>query len=157
MAGDSFIQITSSFHLLWLSCIDFLSRLQQLFISTILIFTNMKRIFGILAISLSIPFFSNAQEVKKPKVATEHITVKGVCGECKERIEKAAYIPGVKRAEWDKTTKELTVSFKTSKTTIEAIEQNIANAGHDAGDIKASDSAYNELPSCCAYKDGHDH
>jgi len=117
----------------------------------------MKRILSLLAITISTTFFLNAQESKKPAVVTEHITVNGVCGECKERIEKAAYIPGVKRAEWDKNTKELTVSFRTSKTTLEAIETSIAAAGHDAGDIKASDSTYNNLPSCCAYKDGHDH
>lgn len=117
----------------------------------------MKRILGILIIALSIPFFSFAQKAKKPAVVTENIAVSGVCGECKERIEKAAYIPGVKRAEWDKSTKQLTVSYKTSKTTLEEIEKSIATSGHDAGDIKASDSAYHQLPSCCAYKDGHDH
>lgn len=117
----------------------------------------MKRILSILAITLFFPLFSNAQEAKLPKVATEHITVRGVCGECKERIEKAAYIPGVKRAEWNKDTKELTVSYKTSKTTLEEIEKSIAAVGHDAGDIKATDSAYGQLPSCCAYKDVQDH
>lgn len=115
----------------------------------------MKTLFSIIALFISIPFISFAQDQKG--TFTEHIQVSGVCGDCKERIEKAAYIPGVKRAEWNKDTKELTVTYKAPKTSLEKIEESIANAGHDAGEIKASDSAYQKLPSCCAYKEVADH
>lgn len=88
-------------------------------------------------------------------IQTETIKVKGTCGQCKKRIENAAYVPGVKRAEWDKSSKELVVTYKPSKTSLEKIEKSIAGTGHDAGSITASDTAYNKLPECCAYK--HDH
>ncbi|HET8573535.1 MAG TPA: heavy-metal-associated domain-containing protein [Edaphocola sp.] len=112
----------------------------------------MKRIviFAVILTSTGINGFAQSE---KKKVETETIHVSGVCDDCKERIENAAYISGVKRADWDKHTHELTVSFKTDKVTLQQIEQSIANAGHDAGQIRATDSAYKKLPSCCAYKD----
>lgn len=115
----------------------------------------MKRIFSLLAIMLISSAFSFGQH--KKGILTEHIKVSGICNDCKERIENAAYIPGVKRAEWNKESKELTVSFKPGKVTLLQIEESIAKSGHDAGTVKASDSAYHKLPACCAYKDGHDH
>lgn len=88
---------------------------------------------------------------------TDTFTVAGNCGQCKERIEDASYIKGVKHAEWNKTTKILTVTYNSSKTTREKIEQAIAQAGHDTGDHKASDKAYKRLPECCAYRSGACH
>jgi len=114
----------------------------------------MKRMCGLLAIFLTASAFSFQN---KSSIITEHIKVSGICNDCKERIESAAYLPGVKRAEWDKTTKDLTVTFKSGKVTLQQIEQRIAQSGYDAGSVKASDSAYQKLPSCCAYKDGKDH
>lgn len=112
----------------------------------------MKRII-ILAAILATTCFNSFGQSEKKKVETTTVHVSGVCDECKERIENAAYIPGVKRAEWDKHSHELTVSYKPDKVSLEQIEQSIANVGHDAGEIHATDSAYKKLPSCCAYKD----
>ncbi len=91
---------------------------------------------------------------QKSKVVTEKITVQGTCNMCKERIEDAAYIQGVKRAEWDKTSHQLTVTYKSEKVSLLEIEQSIAKTGHDAGAIKASEEHYQSLPNCCAYRDG---
>lgn len=113
----------------------------------------MKRISGLLAILLIAVNFSFAQS--KKDIVTEKITVQGNCGQCKKRIEDAAYINGVKRAEWNKETKELTLTYRPSKTSLKQVEENIARVGHDAGDVHATDSAYNELPECCAYKSEH--
>lgn len=117
----------------------------------------MKTIFGIIALILSSFTISFAQE--KKDIITEKIKVSGTCGDCKKRIEKAAYIPGVKRAEWDSQSQMLTVIFRPSKTSVEKIETSIANVGYDAGDIKATDEAYKKLPQCCAYReeDAHVH
>lgn len=112
----------------------------------------MKRIIIFAAILATIGQNSFGQSEKK-KIDTQTIHVSGVCNDCKERIENAAYLPGVKRADWDKDKQQLTVSFKTDKITLQQIEQSIADVGYDAGDIQASDSAYKKLPSCCAYKD----
>lgn len=113
----------------------------------------MKRISGLLMLLLISINFSFAQG--KKDIATEKIPVQGTCSQCKKRIEDAAYINGVKRAEWNKDTKELTVTYRPSKTSLKQVEENIARAGHDAGEVHATDSAYNELPECCAYKSEH--
>ncbi len=113
----------------------------------------MKRILSFIAAALLLTSSVLAQD--KKDILTEKIIVKGTCNQCKKRIEDAAYANGVKRAEWDKKTKELTVTYRPAKTSLQEIEQRIAVAGHDAGSVKASDSAYNQLPECCAYK--HDH
>lgn len=98
-----------------------------------------------------------AQGQEKGETITESIKVSGVCSDCKARIEKAAYLPGVRRAEWDKNTKELVVSYRTSKVSLKQIKENIARSGHDAGEVEAPAEAYNKLPSCCAYKEVDDH
>ncbi|WP_118972186.1 heavy-metal-associated domain-containing protein [Taibaiella koreensis] len=111
----------------------------------------MKRIFGIFALLIASLSFASAQD--KKDITTEKIKVSGTCGQCKKRIENAAYISGVKRAEWDKGTKELTVTYRPSKTTLHQIEEHIAKAGHDAGEVKATEADYSNLPQCCAYKE----
>lgn len=103
-------------------------------------------------ITLSSSFSGFAQETSKVK--TETITVKGVCSMCKKRIEDAAYIKGVKRADWDVKTHELKIVYNSEKTSLGKIEQSIANTGHDAGTVVADKEKYKQLPSCCAYNDG---
>jgi len=112
----------------------------------------MKHIKSLLAVMM---IFAAPAFAENKDVVTDTVTVKGTCGQCKKRIEHAAYIPGVKRAEWDLTSKILTVTYRSSKTSLEAIEHHIADAGHDAGDQKAPAEKYNQLPSCCAYNDDH--
>ena len=94
--------------------------------------------------------FSFAQ---KKQILTDTIHVDGVCKQCKQRIEDAAYIKGVKRADWNVETKKLVLIYDAGKTTLKEIETSIAKAGHNAGEAKALPKAYNELPSCCAYLD----
>lgn len=114
----------------------------------------MKRISNIAIIFALILFSQYSFAQKSRDIVTEKVQVSGNCDMCKKRIEAAAYIPGVKRAEWDEHTKELTVTYKTSKANLQNIEQSIANKGYDAGAIKATDEAYESLPSCCAYRNG---
>ena len=111
----------------------------------------MKRLTGIIALLLCSLNFAFAQD--KKDIATEKIKVDGICGQCKKRIENAAYINGVKRAEWDKDTKELTLTYKPSKTSLQKVEESIARAGYDAGVVKATDKDYKKLPECCAYRE----
>ena len=93
---------------------------------------------------------------------TEKFNVKGNCGMCEKRIEKAALsVDGVSSADWDKNTKQLEVAFDDSKTDVETVQKAIAKAGHDTGEFKAKDGVYNKLPDCCKYdrsevdKDSH--
>jgi copper chaperone CopZ len=83
---------------------------------------------------------------------TESIKVSGNCDMCKARIEKAAKIDGVSKAEWNKDTKMLAVTYNPAKTNIDAIGKKVVAAGHDTEKVKATDTAYDKLPSCCKYR-----
>ncbi len=112
----------------------------------------MKRIFGLLALAILL-ITSSSVYAQKGNIITDKIKVEGNCSMCKERIEEAAYLPGVKRADWDKDSKTLTITYKSSKVSKQKIEEHIAHAGHDTEDVKADATAYKSLPSCCAYKE----
>ena len=98
---------------------------------------------------------------------TEKIEVKGNCGMCEKRIEKAAsVVEGVSEADWNKETKKLEVTFNDTKTSLDKVEVAIAKVGHDTPHHKATTEVYNELPDCCKYDrtetkhdshDGHKH
>ncbi|HEX2970270.1 MAG TPA: heavy-metal-associated domain-containing protein [Bacteroidales bacterium] len=93
---------------------------------------------------------------KQPATKTESIKVLGNCDMCKTRIEKAAKTDGVKSASWDSKTKLLTLNYDPSKTSIDAVEKNVAAVGHDTEKYKAEDKVYNALPGCCKYdRDGN--
>lgn len=91
---------------------------------------------------------------KAPKVKTLEFNVTGVCKMCKERIENATLIKGVKSAEWDKLAQTLSVIYNPKKTDEETIHEAVASHGHDTEKVKASEEAYKKLPDCCAYRDG---
>ncbi|HEY4206997.1 MAG TPA: TonB-dependent receptor [Puia sp.] len=80
------------------------------------------------------------------------ITVYGNCEQCKHRIETAIKGKGVISANWDIASKLLSVVYNPSRTTIDKIQQRIVLAGHDTKFRKATDEAYNRLPSCCLYR-----
>ena len=85
---------------------------------------------------------------------TKRFNVNGVCEKCKARIENAAYIKGVKYADWNVDTHDLTVKYDSTKTSPEIILKNIAKSGHDNELFKAEDADYNKIPSCCKYRSG---
>ena len=83
---------------------------------------------------------------------TEKFEVKGNCGMCENRIEKAAKsVDGVTAADWNQETKILEVSFDESKTTVHNVQMAIAKVGHDTPMHKATNEVYNALPGCCKY------
>lgn len=83
---------------------------------------------------------------------TEKFTVKGNCGMCEKRIEKAALsVDGVSKADWNKETKKIEVTLDDTKTTLDKVEVAIAKVGHDTPHHKATTEVYNELPGCCKY------
>ena len=105
-----------------------------------------------ITIIIAILFSINSQAQTTIKTAT--IAVKGNCEQCKERIENAADIKGVKLAVWDVKTKTATVTYSSDKVTLNQIEKAIANSGYDAGTEKATETSYQKLPDCCQYKKG---
>jgi copper chaperone CopZ len=86
-------------------------------------------------------------------VKTETFVVKGNCDDCKERIENAADIKGVKISSWDVDKKVFSVTYNPEKTSLEQIQKAIAAKGYDAGEQKGNDAAYKKLPKCCQYRD----
>ena len=83
---------------------------------------------------------------------TETIKVSGNCEMCKARIEKAAKLDGVSKAEWSTKTKMLSVTFDPAKTNMEQVGKKVAAAGHDTEKVKATDAVYDKLPGCCKYR-----
>lgn len=88
-------------------------------------------------------------------ITTSSFSVKGNCDECKERIENAADIKGVKNAVWDEKKQALTVIFDTKKVSLNEIEIAVAKSGHTTANHKADTKAYKSLPECCKYEDGN--
>jgi copper chaperone CopZ len=110
----------------------------------------MKKIFIIMLITACNIY--KAQE-KTPGVVTTTLAVRGNCGECKERIENAVDIKGVKVSQWDEKSQLLTVTYKPEKVTLDQIKEAILKSGHDLEDRKAQDLTYHKLPKCCQFRD----
>jgi len=104
---------------------------------------------AILAVTASV--FTFAQTSQNSSSKTEAIKVSGKCEMCKSKIEKAAKIDGVSKAEWNMDSKVLTLAYNPSKVTSDAVQKSIAAVGYDTEKFKATDAAYKSLPSCCQY------
>lgn len=104
------------------------------------------RIFSLVALFTAVSMVAVAQ------TSTETYKVSGNCGMCKKAIEKAAKEAGATEAAWDKDTKELTVTYKSSTTNAAKIQQKVADAGYDNVGFKSTLEAYSKLPGCCKYE-----
>ncbi len=111
--------------------------------------TLKKILITIAAFAISIS--ANAQSTSATTV-TEAIQVGGSCGMCKSRIEKAAKIEGVSKAEWNIKTHILSLSYDSTKVGSDAVMGQIAAAGHDTEKFKADDKTYSQHPGCCQYE-----
>lgn len=96
-------------------------------------------------------FSVNAQKKTDPAVKKETFKVWGECGMCKKTIEKAARDSGATTAFWDTDSKKLTVTYSTTRTSNQKIQQAIAAAGYDTRDLTADNAAYDKLHECCKY------
>lgn len=82
------------------------------------------------------------------------ISVSGECGLCEERIEKTALtVIGVNFADYDLKRKVLNLEMDPAIFKKSELLNALTQAGHDADGVKATDEAYNALPSCCHYRD----
>lgn len=119
----------------------------------------MKQIIIAAIAALSFFTFNAHAQTTQSKGATVvvSIPVEGACNMCEKRIEDAAYIKGVKRAEWDKNSKQLKLVYNRKKTSIDQIAKSVAQAGHTAGEHSASEESYTKLPACCAYREVEAH
>ena len=83
---------------------------------------------------------------------TEKFKVYGNCTMCKERIEKALIVKGVKYAFWDKETDMATVKFNPEVVSLIQLHKNVVAVGHDTDLVKADDKVYENLHACCQYE-----
>ena len=93
---------------------------------------------------------SGTSQSKITKIVLE---VDGLCSMCKERIENAAYLAGVKQVNWDKATHELDVVYRNDKVSEEEIIASINSAGHDVKGSLASAEQYAKIHGCCRFRD----
>lgn len=94
---------------------------------------------------------SQAQE-KKNKNAKYEFEVNGHCEQCQKRIEKAAFsVPGVKSAVWSAEDHILKLIINEEKCSVLDVKKAVAKAGHDAAEVKADATVYENLPGCCQY------
>ncbi len=82
---------------------------------------------------------------------TASFQVLGNCVMCQRTIEKAALSAGVRQAAWNTETDQITITFEPAKTSVDAVQQAIAQAGYDNAGYKAPAAAYNQLHTCCQY------
>lgn len=84
---------------------------------------------------------------------TAKFTVYGNCGMCERTIEGALKdVKGVLKADWDRETDQMTVTYNPHKISLDAIKQKIADVGYDSDTHRAKDEVYNNLPGCCQYE-----
>jgi cation transport ATPase len=109
----------------------------------------------IIALAIGLNIFAQTHDHSQMNMSsgkTETIKVWGNCDMCKVRIEKAAKIEGVSKADWNKETKVLTLIYNPSKVKSEDIQKKIAAVGHDTEKFKADDKKYEALDACCHYE-----
>ncbi|MDC0615197.1 ATPase [Schleiferiaceae bacterium] len=87
------------------------------------------------------------------KYNTTTLEVDGLCGMCEERIENAAYILGVKEADWSQETHLLELIYNSSKVDEAAIIAAINEVGHDVKNHPATDEQYANIHGCCRFRD----
>ncbi|WMJ72783.1 heavy-metal-associated domain-containing protein [Cytophagaceae bacterium ABcell3] len=88
----------------------------------------------------------------------ESFYVRGNCGMCEKRIESTIKeIPGVSSADWDVKSKNLTVSFDSTKIDVKTLHSAVANRGHETKEVDMDQEAHDDLPQCCQkYNHGHE-
>lgn len=105
-------------------------------------------------IILCLSFFFTLKGFSQSSVVTSTLMVKGNCEQCKERIENAADIKGVKNCVWDEKKQTAKITYDSKKTDLLSIEKAIAASGHETPNAKADSKAYAKLPKCCRYNEG---
>lgn len=96
--------------------------------------------------SLAVTAVAQQKTSGKAVISTPGLT----CDACKTRVERALFKQyGISSYKVDVKKKTTTVAWVTDRTDIEQIKTMIANAGFDADDVTAEESAYKRLPATC--------
>jgi len=113
----------------------------------------MKNYQSIFLFSLFLLIFSNCNSQSKTESGKQKIEFKvwGNCEMCKETLETALDVKGIKSADWNMDSKKIKVEFDSEKISESKIHELIAASGYDTEKAKGSDKAYKDLPDCCQY------
>lgn len=109
--------------------------------------------FFIFLVLLVVSFRLLAQDKNETPFTIISFKVFGACEQCKDRIETALKIKGVKSADWNVDTKQLALEYNPAVISLEKIENKIVMIGHDLANKKAKNVIYKALPSCCHYRE----
>ena len=96
--------------------------------------------------------FASCTNQSSENQKTVNFKVYGNCGMCEKTIEKSLKIDEVSKGDWNKETKMIEVKFDSTKITTQEIKEKIAGVGYDMDDVRAEESVYNSLHSCCQYQ-----
>ena len=114
----------------------------------------MKRFILLAFLALTLPV------VAQSKNAKAQLNVEGICNTCKARIEKAALgVKGVKYAQWNVDTHQLSLVLDERKTSTHQVQEAIAKVGHSnslpdgSSKVEATEEDYNKVSDCCKYRD----
>jgi outer membrane receptor for ferrienterochelin and colicins len=94
-----------------------------------------------------------AQDAKNEKFTSTVFKVFGACEECKDRIELAIKVRGVRLGIWNVETKMLILEYDSTVISLGKIQNKIVAVGHDLETKKANDKVYNNLDACCHYRE----
>jgi len=84
--------------------------------------------------------------------ATSTFKVWGNCEMCEETIEGSLNEPGIALADWNRTTKQISVNYDSTVFSLDDIQKKIAASGYDTEKYKADEEAYANLHECCQYE-----
>lgn len=110
-----------------------------------------------LAIAIPALLFSTSCDAQVKNARQLNLSVDGNCDMCKKTIEKAANEKKVAQLDWNKDSKQASLTYDSSKTTADAILKRVALAGYDNEKFLAPDDAYAALPECCKYERSRKH
>lgn len=103
-----------------------------------------------LAILSAFTLTSCEAQIKNSK--TETVKIYGNCGMCEKTIETAALVKREAKTDWDKETKMASITYDSTKTTLDDVLKRIAGAGYDNEKFTGDNDAYWKLPECCQYE-----
>lgn len=87
------------------------------------------------------------------EIKTVTFKVYGNCGMCEKTIEGSlADLEGVEKADWNKDSKMMEVTFDEEKISLDEIKKKIVAVGYDTEDLKADEKTYDALHGCCQYE-----
>lgn len=127
------------------------SQIKQSSVKSLLFAVKFNKMKAILFFIVTIATFSFSFKTDAGNI-TEKFKVYGNCSMCKDRIEKALMVKGVKYAVWDQETDMATVKFNPEVVTLDQLHRNVAAVGHDTDKVKAEDTVYENLHGCCKYE-----